>query len=314
MRAVVTGGAGFIGSHLVDALLAAGWHVVVVDDLSSGYLNNLTEASSTGRLDIMVADICGPDWVVHGGVDLVVNLACAGSPDRFADRPLEILAAGSTGMRRVIDLALHTGARLIQASTSEVYGDALVHPQPERYWGNVNPIGPRSVYDESKRFAEALIAAHVRLGELDAGIVRVFNTYGPRLQANDGRVVPTFIRQAMANMPLTVYGAGNQTRSYCYIDDLVRGMLTFAGCRGELGPLNLGNPNEITVLRLAKLISELIGCPLRVKHEELPQDDPVRRCPDITLASQLLGWRPVVSLHDGLTRTIEWFYSLPLAA
>jgi nucleoside-diphosphate-sugar epimerase len=308
MRAVVTGGAGFVGSHLVDALVKEGWQVVVVDDLTSGHLENLAEHAASSTFEFIQADICG-DWTVDGPVDLVLNFASSASPPHFLQRPLETLDVGATGMRKVIELAVDKGARLIQASTSEVYGEPQVHPQTEEYWGNVNPIGPRSVYDESKRYAEALIGAHVRLGRLDAGIVRIFNTYGPRLHPSDGRVVSNFIGQSLSGQPLTVYGSGRQTRSFCFVDDLVRGVLLLAERRGQLGPVNLGNPREITILELAEAVTEYTGTHLAVVHEPLPVDDPTQRQPDITRARQLLGWEPRVSLREGLHRTIAWFRS-----
>ncbi len=308
MRAVVTGGAGFIGSHLVDALIARNWQVVVIDDLSSGFLENLAAHTDDPALEVIQADICG-DWSVPGPVDVVFNFASAASPPLFLTRPLETLAAGSKGTERVIEFAVAKGARLIQASTSEVYGEPQIHPQTEEYWGNVNPIGPRSVYDEAKRFSEAMISAYVRLGRLDAGIVRIFNTYGPRLRASDGRVVSNFVDQALRGEPLTVYGTGEQTRSFCYVDDLVRGVLLLAGREQQLGPVNLGNPEEITILELAETVSEFTGTPLNVVHRPLPMDDPTQRRPDVTRARQLLGWEPKVSLREGLHRTIAWFRS-----
>ncbi|MEU5691044.1 UDP-glucuronic acid decarboxylase family protein [Actinosynnema sp. NPDC020468] len=306
MRAVVTGGAGFVGSHLVDRLVADGWRVVVLDDLSSGDTANVEAHRGVEGFEFHEVDICG-DWTVAGDVDLVLNFASPASPPRYLERPLETLDVGSTGVRKVVEFAAAKGARLVQASTSEVYGEPTVHPQTEEYWGNVNPIGPRSVYDESKRFAEALLAAHHRLGRVDVGIVRIFNTYGPRLRASDGRVVSNFVDQALRGEPLTVYGTGNQTRSFCYVDDLVRGVLAFAAQPGELGPVNLGNPHEVTVLDLATLVGELTGTRVELVHSELPADDPTQRRPDITRAGQLLGWKPEVSLRDGLSRTVEWF-------
>jgi nucleoside-diphosphate-sugar epimerase len=308
VRAVVTGGAGFLGSHLVDELVARGWDVVVIDDLSSGVEENLAGAVASGKVEVLIADICG-SWTVDGPVDLVLNFASPASPPRYLARPVQTLHTGSIGVQKVIDLAMRHGARLVQASTSEVYGDPLVHPQPEDYWGNVNPVGPRSVYDEAKRFAEALVTAHAGLGALDAGIVRIFNTYGPRLRPSDGRVVSNFISQALRGEPLTVYGTGAQTRSYCYVDDLVRGILAMAQRPGVLGPVNLGNPGEFTVARLAEVVAELTGVPLRTVHKDLPVDDPTRRCPDITRARELLGWQPTVELTEGIRRTIEWFRS-----
>ncbi|WP_197523176.1 UDP-glucuronic acid decarboxylase family protein [Actinokineospora pegani] len=305
-RVVVTGGAGFIGSHLVDALLERGRRVVAVDDLSSGFAENVEAHTDNPAFEFIDGDIRSP-LQVDGPVDLVLNFASSASPPLFLARPLETLETGSLGTKHVIALAEAKGARLIQASTSEVYGEPLVHPQTEEYWGNVNPIGPRSVYDEAKRYGEALIAAHVRLGRLDAGIVRIFNTYGPRLRASDGRVVSNFVHQALNGNPLTVYGTGEQTRSFCYVEDLVRGVLALAAREGQMGPVNLGNPEEITVLELAETISEFTGTALSVVHRPLPLDDPTQRRPDITRARQLLGWEPRVGLREGLRRTISWF-------
>ncbi|MGW6930202.1 NAD-dependent epimerase/dehydratase family protein [Lentzea sp. NPDC054927] len=306
MRAVVTGGAGFIGSHLVDAVLDRGWSVVVVDDFSSGLEENVTRYADEPRFEFVEADICG-DWTVEGPVDLVLNFASPASPPKFLERPLETLEVGSTGMKKVAEMAMAKGARLIQASTSEVYGEPQVHPQPEEYWGNVNPIGPRSVYDESKRYAEAMLGAYHRMGLLDVGIVRIFNTYGPRLHATDGRVVSNFVHQALSGKPLSVYGTGKQTRSFCYVGDLVRGILALADLKGELGPVNLGNPQEITVLQLAQIVGELTGVSVSLEYSDLPTDDPTQRKPDITRAQSLLGWEPEVDLREGLVKTIEWY-------
>ncbi|MFI6100638.1 UDP-glucuronic acid decarboxylase family protein [Lentzea sp. NPDC051213] len=306
MRAVVTGGAGFIGSHLVDAVLDRGWSVVVVDDFSSGLTENVTRYADEPRFEFIEADICG-DWSIEGPVDLVLNFASPASPPKFLERPLETLEVGSTGMKKVAEMAIAKGARLIQASTSEVYGEPQVHPQPEEYWGNVNPIGPRSVYDESKRYAEALLGAYHRMGLLDVGIVRIFNTYGPRLHATDGRVVSNFVHQALSGKPLSVYGSGKQTRSFCYVGDLVRGILALGDKRGEFGPVNLGNPQEITVLELAQIVGELTDTPVNLEYSDLPTDDPTQRKPDITRAQEVLGWEPEVDLREGLLRTIEWF-------
>ncbi|WP_434451914.1 NAD-dependent epimerase/dehydratase family protein [Lentzea sp. E54] len=306
MRAVVTGGAGFIGSHLVDAVLERGWSVVVVDDFSSGLTENVTRYADEPRFEFIEADICG-DWTVDGPVDLVLNFASPASPPRFLERPFETLEVGSTGMKKVAEMAVAKGARLIQASTSEVYGEPQVHPQPEEYWGNVNPIGPRSVYDESKRYAEAMLGAYHRMGLLDVGIVRIFNTYGPRLHATDGRVVSNFVHQALSGKPLSVYGTGKQTRSFCYVGDLVRGIFALADKRGEFGPVNLGNPQEITVLELAQVVGDLTGVSVSLEYSDLPTDDPTQRKPDISRARELLGWEPEVGLRDGLTKTIEWY-------
>ena len=313
MRAVVTGGAGFIGSHLVDAVLDRGWSVVVVDDFSSGLTENVTRYADEPRFEFIEADICG-DWSVEGPVDLVLNFASPASPPKFLERPLETLEVGSTGMKKVAEMAIAKGARLIQASTSEVYGEPQVHPQPEEYWGNVNPIGPRSVYDESKRYAEALLGAYHRMGLLDVGIVRIFNTYGPRLHATDGRVVSNFVHQALSGKPLTVYGTGQQTRSFCYVGDLVRGIFALADKRGEFGPVNLGNPQEITVLELAQIVGDLTGVSVSLEYSDLPTDDPTQRKPDITRAQEVLGWQPEVNLREGLLKTIEWFQESVLPA
>ncbi|MFD9498947.1 UDP-glucuronic acid decarboxylase family protein [Streptomyces sp. NPDC060035] len=306
MRVVITGGAGFIGSHLVDAVLGRGWSVVVVDDLSSGFMDNITRLQDEPRFEFIEADICG-EWTVDGQVDLVLNFASPASPQKFLERPLETLDVGATGMRNVAEMALAKGARLIQASTSEVYGEPLVHPQPEKYWGNVNPIGPRSVYDESKRYAEALLGAYHRLGLLDVGVVRIFNTYGPRLHPTDGRVVSNFVHQALSGRPLTLYGTGSQTRSFCYVGDLVRGILALADLRGEFGPVNLGNQQEITVLELARIVGDLTRTEVNLVYSELPVDDPTQRRPDITRAQEILGWKPEVNLREGLLKTIEWY-------
>jgi nucleoside-diphosphate-sugar epimerase len=305
-RAVVTGGAGFLGSHLVAALLSAGWSVVVVDDFSSGSRDNLPFCGGDSALTVITADICA-EWKVDEPVDVVFNFASLASPPQYLARPVHTLRAGAHGVSNVIDLAVRHGARLVQASTSEVYGDPARHPQTEDYWGHVNPIGPRSVYDEGKRYAEALIAAHVRIGELDAGIVRIFNTYGPGMRPDDGRVIPNLIAAAMTGAPLTVYGDGSQTRSFCYVDDLVAGVLAMAELPGELGPVNLGNPDEISILSLARLVAGLTGHSGGIEFGRLPSDDPARRLPDIGRAARLLGWHPATDLTTGLHRTIEWF-------
>ncbi|OSC41844.1 NAD-dependent epimerase/dehydratase family protein [Mycobacterium decipiens] len=307
-RAVVTGGAGFLGSHLVDALVSDSWHVVVVDDLSTGSSRNLTQHLGCSYFELMVTNICS-DWTVDGPVDLVLNFACVASPPQYIKRPIETLHTGSVGTQNVIDLALDKGARLVHASTSEVYGDPLVHPQPEEYWGNVNPIGPRSVYDESKRYAEALIAAHVRAHGLDGGIVRIFNTYGPRLNPGDGRVVSNFVWQALSDAALTVYGDGKQTRSFCYVDDMIRGILDFARLTGELGPVNLGTPEEITIAELAILICDITGIGNSKVCLPLPVDDPTQRRPELSRARELLNWNPEIALREGLSRTVDWFQS-----
>jgi len=306
----VTGGAGFLGSHLCDALVARGDQVVCVDNLSSGRLANLEDLLGRGSSFSLLRCDVSAGLEVSGPVDAVLHLASLASPPEYLRWPLETLEVGSRGSAAAIALAERSGARFVLASTSEVYGDPLVHPQHEEYWGNVNPIGLRSVYDEAKRFAEALTMAHVRAGSLDGGIVRIFNTYGPRLRSGDGRVVSNFVSQALAGEALTVYGDGTQTRSFCYVDDLVRGLLAMTDARGIPGPVNLGNPTERSVAELASLVLRLTGSTSPITSAPLPADDPVRRRPDIARAGRLLGWKPEVDLEDGLARTVEWFVAL----
>ncbi|KAF4409758.1 MULTISPECIES: UDP-glucuronic acid decarboxylase family protein [Streptomyces] len=309
MRVVITGGAGFLGSHLCDALLERGDGVVCVDDLSTGRLANLEHLRDHPGFVFLERDVSrGLD--VAGRVDAVAHLASPASPPDYLRRPLETLAVGSRGTEHALALARRHGARFLLASTSEVYGSPAVHPQPEEYWGNVNPIGPRSVYDEAKRFSEALASAHARTLGTSTGIVRIFNTYGPRMSARDGRVVTNFITQALNGEPLTVYGGGAQTRSFCYVDDLVRGLLAMLDC-AEPGPVNLGNPEERTMLELAELVLRATGSRSPVLHRTLPQDDPPRRRPVITRAGQTLGWSPEIGLEEGIRRTVAWFVARP---
>ncbi len=308
MRVVVAGGAGFLGSHLCDALLARGDEVVAVDNLSTGSAGNLDVARRSRAFTFVECDV-SESVRVDGTVDGVMNLASPASPPTYLAMPLETLAVGSEGTRRLLELAEASGARFVQASTSEVYGDPTEHPQNEDYWGNVNPIGPRSVYDESKRFGEALVFAHHRARGADVGVARIFNTYGPRLAPGDGRVVSNFIVQALKGDPLTVYGDGSQTRSFCYVDDLVAGLLALLG-RDVTGPINLGNPYELTMLDLAHRVLAATGASSPIVHEPMPTDDPTRRRPDISRAAQLLDWRPVVAFDDGLERTIQHFRAL----
>jgi dTDP-glucose 4,6-dehydratase len=305
MRIVVTGGAGFLGSHLCDALIARGDSVVCVDDLSTGNLDNIADLIGHRRFRFIEADVAAA-LDVHGPVDVVAHLASPASPPDYLRRPLETLAVGSRGTENALRLAHRSGARFVLASTSEVYGDPVQHPQREDYWGNVNPVGPRSVYDEAKRFAEAVTMAYRRHYGVDTGIFRIFNTYGPRMRPEDGRVVSSFISQALNGQPLTIYGDGAQTRSFCYVEDLVRGIVTMIDS-SEVGPVNLGNPEERTVTELAELVLELIDTPSRPEYHPLPIDDPTRRCPDISAAAERLGWRPAVSTEDGLRRTVAWF-------
>jgi len=305
MRVVVAGGAGFLGSHLCDRLVARGDEVVCVDDLSTGSEENVAQLRETGAFSLVVADVSRA-VPVDGHVDAVLHLASPASPPAYLVRPLETLAVGSDGTRRLLELAERDDARFVLASTSEVYGDPAVHPQPESYRGNVDPVGPRSVYDEAKRFAEALTMATHRARGVDVGIARIFNTYGPRLSPGDGRVVSNFCVQALTGASLTVYGDGSQTRSLCYVDDQVDGLLALMGSTLR-GPVNIGNPDERTVAEIAKLVLELTGSRSGVVRRPLPTDDPLRRCPDISLARTELGWEPNVELRDGLGRTIEWF-------
>ena len=308
-RVVVTGGAGFVGSHLCEALVARGDEVVCIDNMTSGHRDNLVELDRAPGFEFICADVCEGVNLV-GPVDAVAHLASPASPPEYLRHPLETLAVGSRGTENAIRLAADHDARFLLASTSEVYGDPLLHPQQESYWGNVNPIGPRSVYDEAKRFAEALTMAYHRARGVNVGIVRIFNTYGPRLRAGDGRVVSNFVTQALAADSLTVYGDGSQTRSFCYVDDLVLGLVAMLDA-DTTGPINLGNPVECTVSTLAQMVLELTHSASALVTLPLPIDDPTRRCPDISLARQLLGWEPEVDLRVGLSRTIDWFRANP---
>jgi dTDP-glucose 4,6-dehydratase len=304
-RIVVAGGAGFLGSHLCDRLVGRGDEVVCVDDLSTGSCSNLAHLDRRARFVLVVADV-SREVPVDGPVDAVFHLASPASPPAYLARPLETLAAGSEGTRRLLDLARRSHARFVLASTSEVYGDPEVHPQPETYRGNVDPVGPRSVYDEAKRFAEALTMAARHACGVDVGIARIFNTYGPRLSPGDGRVVSNFCVQALRTEPLTVYGDGTQTRSLCYVDDQVNGLIALLES-DVAGPVNIGNPDERTVADLAAAVLSLTGSRSVVEHLPLPPDDPRRRCPDVSRARELLGWEPEVTLDEGLARTVAWF-------
>ena len=312
MRTLVTGGAGFLGSHVCTALLDQGHEVVAVDSMLSGSAENVGHLVGRPGFQLLLHDV-ERGLVVDGKLDLVVHMACPASPVDYAAYPLETLDVSSRGTRTALELASQHAARFVLTSTSEVYGDPLEHPQREEYWGNVNPIGPRSVYDEGKRFAEALTMAYRRSRGVDAGIVRIFNTYGPRMRGHDGRVVPTFIRQALAGEPLTVAGEGTQTRSLCYVDDLVEGLLRFAAS-DDGGPVNLGNPRELTVLQIAQDVLEATGSTSEVRFVDLPVDDPKVRRPDIARARELLGWEPQVVWEDGLATTVDWFRSVGTAA
>jgi dTDP-glucose 4,6-dehydratase len=308
-HAVVTGGAGFVGSHLCTALLDSGTAVTCVDDFSTGRPENMSELRERPGFALVRASVSEP-FTVDRPPDLVLHLASPASPADYLRLPLHTMETGSLGTRNALALAHESGARFLLASTSEVYGDPQQHPQNERYWGNVNPVGPRSVYDEAKRFGEALTTAQADAHGTDTGIVRLFNTYGPRMRGYDGRAVPTFVRQALAGEPLTVTGDGHQTRSLCYVDDTVRGILA-AAAHGLRGPVNIGNPTEITMLELARLVVELTGSTSEIRFIARPTDDPAVRCPDITLARDKLEWEPAVSTEEGLLRTIDWFRAHP---
>ncbi|WP_084958293.1 UDP-glucuronic acid decarboxylase family protein [Thermoactinospora rubra] len=305
MRAVVTGGAGFLGSYLCERLVERDWEVICMDNFLTGSPRNVEHLVGRPNFKIVECDLTG---FVHvpGEVALVMHFASAASPADYLRYPIETLRVGSIGTLHALGLAREKGARFVLASTSEVYGDPLEHPQKETYWGNVNPVGPRSVYDEAKRFAESLTTAYRESRGADTGIVRIFNTYGPRMRPFDGRAIPTFIRQALRGEPITVTGDGTQTRSICYVDDTVDGILALAF--GDFpGPVNIGNPDEMTMADLAKLIRELAGSDSPIEFVDRPADDPRVRRPDTTVAAEHLGWRPRVPAEEGLRRTIEWF-------
>src|SRR3954466_6836099 len=303
-RVVVSGGGGFLGSHLCDALLARGDEVVVLDNLVTGAVRNIEHLFGRPGFAFVDHDVSNYIWV-PGEVDVVMHLASPASPRDYLEKPIQTLKVGSLGTHNTLGLAKAKQAKYFLASTSEVYGDPQVHPQPETYWGHVNPVGPRGVYDEAKRFAEAMTMAYHRYHGLEVRIVRIFNTYGPRMRPNDGRVVSNFLVQALQGKPLTIYGDGSQTRSFCYVDDEVRGFLALLD--GPItGPCNIGNPGEFTMLELAKIVQEVTGSGSEIVYESLPVDDPTHRQPDITLARELLGWEPDVQLHAGLARTAEW--------
>ena len=300
---LVTGGAGFLGSHLCDELIARGNRVICVDNLETGSLANIAHIRDPDRFVHVGVDIIEP-YFVDEPVDFVYHLASPASPIDYLRLPLHTLKVGSYGTHHTLGLAKAKRARFLIASTSEVYGDPLEHPQSESYWGHVNPIGPRGVYDEAKRYAEALTMAYHRQQGVDTAIVRIFNTYGSRMRPHDGRAIPTFLRQALANRPITVFGDGSQTRSFCYVSDLIRGIIALAQS-GHHFPVNIGNPDEFTLLELADTVKDLTGSSSEIVYEALPTDDPKQRQPNIELARELLGWSPEVSLRDGLQRTIE---------
>ncbi len=305
MRMLVAGGAGFLGSHLCDRLLAEGHQVIAVDNLITGSLENISHLKDHTDFFFMEQDVTKP-FKIEGKIDFIFDLASPASPIDFVKIPMEILLVGSYGVHNLLELAKEKQAGFLLTSTSEVYGDPLVHPQSEDYWGNVNPIGPRSVYDESKRYAEALTMAYHRFRGIDTRIVRIFNTYGPRMRLDDGRVVPTLIDQALNNRPLTVFGDGSQTRSFCYASDLIEGIyLTMKS--SEHQPINLGNPHEMSILEFAEAIKKYTGTKSTIEHQPLPADDPKVRRPDISRARKILNWEPVIGFEVGIKKTIDWF-------
>jgi dTDP-glucose 4,6-dehydratase len=302
---VVTGGAGFIGSHLCERLIKEGFRVFCVDNLITGSLKNIEQLLGDRGFAFIKHNVTS--YIdLKGKVDYCLHFASPASPEDYLKFPIQTLKVGSLGTHNLLGLAKAKKAKFILASTSEVYGDPLIHPQSESYWGNVNPVGARSCYDESKRFAEALTMAYQRVHKIDTKIIRIFNTYGPRMRLHDGRVVPNFIFQALQNKPLTVYGQGRQTRSFCYIDDLIEGIARIMQVK-VAGPFNLGNPREFTVLALAKLVIKLTGAKNKIRFLPLPEDDPRQRKPDISKAKKILKWQPEIGLEEGLLRTISWF-------
>jgi len=307
----MSGAAGFIGSHFCDRLVSEGHHVVGLDNLITGATRNIEHLMASPRFEFREWDVCRP-VEVDGPIDGVLHLASLASPVDYLAYPVETLDVGSAGTRILLEIARHHQARFLLTSTSECYGDPLVHPQVETYWGNVNPVGPRSCYDESKRYAEALTMAYHRVHKVRTNIARIFNTYGPRMQLDDGRVVPAFIDQALGGKPMTVFGDGSQTRSFCFVRDLVDGLYRLA-FSDERFPVNLGNPQEMTILEFAERIKRLTRTKAPLEFKELPQDDPKRRQPDISKAKRVLGWEPKVGLEDGLRETIEYFQKLPAA-
>jgi UDP-glucuronate decarboxylase len=307
-RVLVTGGAGFLGSHLCDRLIAEGATVVCVDNLHTGSLENISHLQANPSFEFVQHDVTEPFDIE---VDWIFNLACPASPVHYQADPIRTMKTSVLGAINMLELAKRTGARVFQASTSEVYGDPLVHPQPESYWGHVNPIGIRSCYDEGKRAAETLFFDYHRQHGLDIRVVRIFNTYGPRMHPNDGRVVSNFIVQALRGEPLTVYGEGSQTRSFCYVDDLIEGFIRYMKMATKhIAPINMGNPSEFTISQLANLVIKKTNCNGRIVKKPLPKDDPVQRKPDISLAIEELAWEPKVTLVEGLTRTITYFEGL----
>jgi dTDP-glucose 4,6-dehydratase len=305
LRAVITGGAGFLGSHLCDYLIERGWEVLSIDNLVTGSESNVAHLIKHPRFRLMSHDI-SRYIEVDGPIDYVLNFASPASPVDYLKLPIQTLKVGALGTHNTLGLALAKKAKYFQASTSECYGDPQITPQPESYWGNVNPIGPRGVYDEAKRFAEAMVMAYQRFHGVDTHIVRIFNTYGPRMRLNDGRALPNFVFQALTGQPITVYGDGRQTRSFCYVSDLIEGIYRLMNS-DEHEPVNIGNPQEITILEFAERIRQLLGSDVPIVFKPLPQDDPKQRCPDISKAKRLLKWEPKVGLNEGLRLTLEFF-------
>ncbi len=311
MRVLITGGAGFIGSHMADRLIGEGHQVVAMDNLVTGDMSNIAHHRSNRNFEFIFHDVSNHIHVT-GPLDWVLHFASPASPIDYLQLPIQTLKVGALGTHNALGLAKAKGARFLLTSTSEVYGDPLVHPQHEEYWGNVNPVGPRGVYDEAKRYAEALSMAYHREHALDVRIVRIFNTYGPRNRVNDGRVVPTFINQALRDEPITVFGEGSQTRSFQYVDDLIEGIRRLMETPFNK-PVNIGNPNEMTILEFARLIIGLTGSRSEIVYRPLPEDDPKTRRPDIARAREVLGWEPRVPVEEGLGRTIEWYRKLMAA-
>lgn len=303
-RLVVTGAAGFLGSHLCDTLLAEGHDVIGIDNFCTGRADNIVHLSGTLRFKMVEHDIC--ESIDLGKVDYIYNLASPASPNDYHRLGPETLRVGSQGTFNMLEMARRYGAGYLHASTSECYGDPLTHPQPESYWGNVNPVGPRSVYDEAKRFSEAVVMAYYRYHGVDTHIIRIFNTYGPRLQPTDGRVISNFMIQALRGDDITIYGDGSQTRSFCFVSDLIRGMVLLSRSEEHL-PVNIGNPVEWTIAECAKAVLSIVGSKSKLLYQPLPVDDPARRKPDITKAKRLLGWEPKIQLHDGLSMSLDYF-------
>lgn len=303
-KILITGAAGFIGSHLAAAHLSRGDEVIGIDNFATGSRRNL-ETINSNNFSFIEADLLDPGLVLPGSLDSIYHMASPASPPKYLALATETMDVNTIGTKRLIEHAATTGARMLFASTSEVYGDPLVHPQPESYWGNVNPIGPRSIYDEAKRFGETLMSYAHRSDAANTVLIRIFNTYGPHMDPYDGRVVSTFIRQTLQGTPLTMFGTGKQTRSFCYIDDLVRGIMATMDS-SIAGPVNLGNPNEFTLLELAEVVADVLGSSMPIEFSDLPVDDPQQRRPDIRYAAEALGWQPTIALAEGVARTAEW--------